>query len=678
MSLGDIANTLSNTVSSFSNAFSNSRLGGPSAHFEGITNKVYAQNWKLSLPYSFQVIGVNSPLDGGSTPLSGLTNIFGQAPGGGLFDEFVLPFNPQDITQDENFSIVVTPTQRGIVVEHNSIVLRDLIISGTTGMRPTAFQTGYEVFQNLRNYFRSYAQLKKDPSQKNTKLLFINRKDNERLIVEPVKFTMKRSAGRPFLYDYVIVLKVLGMQGPLLATGLLGEFFNKIDTVLTKAYTYINQARNVFITSLNTLKIVKTDFESAVLAPFQLMNLTIKSFQGLSYTLADVPDTLRNDWSIKTIASFLDAAKFKKNSGDKDFVAIKIPNNTIKEATNFGYQSLNVIPFELQDKLGLIGMNVNETRAFNNLVSQATSQTRLFYSELQKTIDDVRDDFSDFASMGSNYYNQFVGRESFGILSAGLLEDEKFAIMNAFIKADLAINMMLSNDGIFRNTIQNEISVVEEAFNNQMDIPNPGSVNEIFLPDNKTLEDLASEFLGTGERWIEIAILNELEAPYIDANSTNPKVKRPGEKILIPSSKIAETSNIPDSKIIPINQNLSTTEKNLGVDIKVTKDFDFSFAGNELNLVAGGENAGQAIILKLYLEKGSLKYHPNIGIGLQIGEKTKTGPDIRDDITSTILSDPRFTGIKNLTFLADGSSVAIGLDLIVRYLATPVPLRINV
>lgn len=97
----------------------------------------------------------------------------------------------------------------------------------------------------------------------------------------------------------------------------------------------------------------------------------------------------------------------------------------------------------------------------------------------------------------------------------------------------------------------------------------------------------------------------------------------------------------------PITRNLSELEKNLGVDLKINQDGDLELNNlNDIKLVAGVQNAAQAIFLRLSLEPGSLLYHPEIGTDLQVGGKTKDAFKIKVQILKSITSDSRFDAVE--------------------------------
>lgn len=96
----------------------------------------------------------------------------------------------------------------------------------------------------------------------------------------------------------------------------------------------------------------------------------------------------------------------------------------------------------------------------------------------------------------------------------------------------------------------------------------------------------------------------------------------------------------------PITAHLSELEKSLGVDLKINQDGDLELNNlNDIKLVAGVQNAAQAIFIRLSLEVGSLLYHPELGTDLQVGSKTKDALSIKVQVLKSITSDQRFDNV---------------------------------
>lgn len=104
-----------------------------------------------------------------------------------------------------------------------------------------------------------------------------------------------------------------------------------------------------------------------------------------------------------------------------------------------------------------------------------------------------------------------------------------------------------------------------------------------------------------------------------------------------------------------ITKNLSQAEKELGVDLKLTKDGDLEISNlKDFKLVAGGANAAQAIFINLGLEPKSLLQHPELGVSLGIGDKNKSAFEIKTQILRSLRKNPKFAEVEvNVTILGN-------------------------
>lgn len=140
---------------------------------------------------------------------------------------------------------------------------------------------------------------------------------------------------------------------------------------------------------------------------------------------------------------------------------------------------------------------------------------------------------------------------------------------------------------------------------------------EHVVSEGDTLQMIAQKVLGDASRGMEIAVLNDLQYPFIGSMGDAPSegVKLPGETILIP---------------VEVEYNLSVEDideelynRALGVDLFLSTDkFNLSFgSGGELSTnisgdlqtVSGVNTLHQDLIHRLTTEVGTLPYHPTYG-----------------------------------------------------------------
>lgn len=145
--------------------------------------------------------------------------LFDAAPGAGVIETHVLVLNPTSYSLSEPFQSVLTPAEDDtIVLEEVGIITREINLEGTFGLnkkRVTQFDgaqgggaelSGSEHFLSLRNLFRRYSTLKKDPARANDiRMHFHALRDDDHYVVVPRQFETPRDAkGSRVHYEYRI------------------------------------------------------------------------------------------------------------------------------------------------------------------------------------------------------------------------------------------------------------------------------------------------------------------------------------------------------------------------------------------------------------------------------------------------------------------------------------------
>lgn len=576
--------------------------------------------WKSSGGYSFKVVRVLKPLKGLPGAAQGIAQlaatiigVSGEVtiPAEG-WSEFVLQINPQELTQDEIFAIEVTPTFRGVMVEHQGITLKDISISGTTGQSPgrreagadaatgrpilSAGRSGYEEFHELRSFFRVYVEQKRvDPvqGQGELRMIFTNYKDQEALYVEPQKFIMKRNAAKPFMYDYTIQLKAIGVA----------SFKPALQDIFGSTTDAITRVRSGLSAALTTLRNSRA-----------LIERSEKSFN------ADV---------IVPVAELLNFMSTSTASGDSFSTA--------------GYTRTNI-------------------------------------ENLKSTITDSEVNLNEALGRDTSDYNSAAGRTAtlMGNPNRQTTYDELKAL-NALGQIKRSLSQLLSQESIFSSDANDERARVEDIYGGKLRIPAVNSTKVSRVVGGDTIQTLAARELGDPDRFKDIAMVNNLKPPYITAAGGNGTLK-PGDKLLIPQSTSSATSALRKLKVFEINKFLSEAEKNLGIDIRLTEDGDLAMNNtSDLDLIAGMDNMIQVLALRTELERGSLKRHPEIGTSLSLGEKatTRTLVDLRNDLVTSIASDPRVQAIPSIQLNQEGGEIRSDIVVILKNLDQPIPIPLK-
>ena len=682
--IGSLINNIAGTIANL--------LGKPNAagYPEAVLGEVESQknpkNWnKLPFPYTFSV----SKENGEST----------------AFTDFELPLAPSSIKQTEEPPTKIQSTQGGTVVSYSGNKYKSLMISGTTGLAPfrgtggvnrdtgeailqpagRKYKSGYEVFIDLRNWFKAFYAYKNKYPDTNELLVFKNYKDGEFLVVELLSFEMNRNADRPFLYDYTINFKVLKhfkFSTPK------KDIYTKFDEAINSAINKIDVARGIFLRTQGILRQIESTFENSFLEPVRKIVLAAKAFQGISTVAADMEkQSLQKGLTIAS--SIFIMRKLKDQQDEFNRTGITPSNPEVLEAT---------IPEDIEsaaknDPAGLIirqgaallgipteEMPQNIQDAFEKEIAEQ-NLPRSFYEETIAELQRVKSNVEDFINLGSEDYDNLFNRTS--TIEADVTKvatDDEFDILNAFNESITAIRQLLSTDDLFKSDYDDRLASLIQNFED-VSLEAKPAVRQIIMPANTNLEKLAQIELGDSARWVEIVELNDLKEPYViqDLSENLPNVIHPGDKILIPENII---NGLPEGSLGKENtttQELTYLEKNLKTDLKLTNDFDLSLGNNnDLQLISGSENLGQSVAIKLSLEKGDLIKNPEIGVAAGIGSKMPPLAQLKDNLVTTLLQDERIEKVYNITVERQGPSVSMNFYLKVQQIDIPIPITIKV
>lgn len=171
-----------------------------------------------------------------------------------------------------------------------------------------------------------------------------------------------------------------------------------------------------------------------------------------------------------------------------------------------------------------------------------------------------------------------------------------------------------------------------------------------------TLQIIAQTLLGDANAWMRIALLNDMDYPFISDNiESNPKIKRFGTVILIPSI-VDDTETVETLLVDPYSQLL-------GVDLSLANgEFDVDING-DLALVSGIDCLYQDLMHRLGTEYGSVPYHPTYGSRFNTVVGNKSNKHWLDkatvELTRTFKSDPRVSDVKDVQVLLINDQIHI-------------------
>ena len=476
---------------------------------------------------------------------------------------YYLDIPPQSIRQKEIFATNIAATRKGIIVETEGVVFKDIIIQGTTGVFPgergganvpgsnlftdpfsppsaaagvdpdtgrsrkSGVKTisGYEEFMRLRQYFLKYAA-EKVRSDGNLFLIFINEKDDQALIVEPLEFEMIRDRRSPMTYEYRIVLKAIGnlntvfegLTGPGEAEGFLGVL-EDIGNLSANISASIQQSRAVINQSTRLLSRFSQALDQTFLDPLRQTQFAMEDLSDGVATVLSLPEIL--------VRNATDSVLSIRESASE--IGSSIDNFSVSTTSDQEERLAQTAQFQKEQEV---------KDSLNN--DNKVPLPRTFLEGLRAESRGLSDNMADFTNLGSTDYDTIKGRTPTQQSSPlKQVSDNEFLLMGSLEKTASDMNLALASNGMFAADADVAFERSQALFRNdniredqQIVIARPDFVREVTIQRGDILERIAQREYGSADRWLDIVVLNNLKPPYIDETGGD-GIKKPGEKLLI-------------------------------------------------------------------------------------------------------------------------------------------------
>lgn len=714
-----LASTVKNLEGALDNTLSAFGFGEPNFSYNNdiapsVSNVINEsdKSWRKSLGYGFQVVRVK---ENGGDPVAAEN-----------WKEFILQINPQDLSQDEIFAIQVTPTYSGVLVEHQGTTLKDIQINGTTGLSPNrreggafpqsgrpvfaAGHSGYKEFHDLRTYIRTYVEQKRNDQGKSEgelRLIWRNLRDKEDLFVEPQRFSMKRSAKKPHLYDYSISLKAIGI-----AKGINNkkDWLAKIDDFVEDVQDALDVGLKTIQGAIGFVSTVQQDIKSTVMGPVLTYSLALQAIKGgknkiksLSQFKKDIKKSVNAQLAVGKLSGDTKVQSDLKKAKDAE------AQKQAKEAGSSAKANTQALTKEnIKKTLENIIKAYDNITDFVGIDSGAYAEVKGYISTLKSETEKAGyDELKVLNALGQFKTAMYKLLQDNKLYTPSpqasaeqinkLYEDGKASKQQSAAlkqKAELEASILKSNlagDIVAKKQAENDLAklkadqakLIGKASKFAKLNSSAKTSKTVVVLGGDTIQTIAAKYLGDPDKFKELVLYNGLKPPYVDSTSTiiDPAVLVPGDKIAIPQSGSPKSgSGTTQGSEAPINKLLTEVQKNFGTDLKLTDDFDLDVSPyGDINLIASTENVAQRIILKLLLEVGSLKRHQEIGVGLSIGGKATADLTlILDRVRSSLAQDSSIESVIFAEILQEGNKVVINLILKLKDVDQPISLPVKV
>jgi len=410
--------------------------------------------------------------------------------------------------------------------------------------------TGYYQFQLLRKFFEAYITLKKSAAGRDFRLAFAIWKDPAVYLVTPVVFDVIRNGTSPFEYTYNIQFRAWKR---IRIGGSQTTPFPRNPTVrdpnaLAQALNRLEAARRAVQKSKDAIRAVRADVDASLFQPLRGVVLFIKDVLGVPITIADLPANIARDMKepileavgldtfpaaigksftdigpnvrrefatllqqirdLSVITGKAQTGTAQQVNAQQDISGASAPNKVFNNPDDsFGFFSLI--------QVGLLNIPPTTTRAISTERARVQKFTRKDFENQRDGFQSVLDDFTDFVGAGHPTYTKTFNRPT--VITTRTPTSDDFDVIFNLNQIILETNRLAASGTVDdRNFLSALDFIAGLATKSGIAFKVPTSKFSVPMPYQYTLEQLSARYLGTPDRWHEIAALNGLRAPYID------------------------------------------------------------------------------------------------------------------------------------------------------------------
>lgn len=480
-------------------------------------------------------------------------------------------------------------------------------------------QSGFSKIHDLKRFLDFYISGKKETANRDWRLCFYMYKDQEKYYCSLNNYGIQKGAGT-IEYNYSIQLTAW-RRTPIQARSKnksLAARQNQISD-FAKIQRTLTETRRFISSYLNVLSGIRADINDSLITPLGETILLVKQAGGAVLTTADFAfsgDIIRStESSIKNYftnnqPALLDASAKIKEYG---FVALNGTNgndsSALRESVDFknsdGRSSDYIAPEESADPIGVLFNNPSQypdifdaipmdslelSDEVSSTISKVTGSVLMFTAE---DMIERRDKIANFSRSisealggGSNTYNRVIGANSVK-KTFKKLTTEDILILEKLNDIQIEMDSIIASmDKAVAESSEDYYSFYKDfALANGLDF-SQGSISKFYVPFpfGSTLESLATQYLGAPERWIELAALNSLKAPYVD---------EVGQLIDIRSSSGGNTLGVSSDSLLYVGQVVEIFSDTKPVTVRKVREIDVINAG--LTLVTFEESKGLSL-----------------------------------------------------------------------------------
>lgn len=466
----------------------------------------------------------------------------------------VLPLRPRPAGDGQNAGLgtavfggtVITGTrtinQAQMALGYTENVLTENEAAQTsTGIGSTS---GYYQLRLLEQFFENYVALRAGAQGRDYRLVACMWKRQAAYLVTPMSFTADQTAASPLEYTYSLAFQAFRRIKLSSVRPLPFPKFKPVaqdPNAMAKALNAISAARDALEGLRATIQAVGGDIDQALFEPLRQVGLFVRDAINVPLSLIDLPVQILNEArsavtqyaATKTAVlgapstfsaagarvgkAYQDLADYATSTAKLEAGAARVEG--IQDATAHPALDIFKNPKDYYDflktvQVGSLQLAPATTRAVVAERERVRQLTRLDFERLRDQVVRLQADFSDAVGAGSAVYNATYGRPA--PTSTKTPTPRDFQAIYAMNRVVMEFNRLAASTHTVAAPPTTMDYVAGLAARSGIAFTVPRSKFAVPFPYGHTLEQVAARYLGDPDRWMEIAALNGLRAPYVD------------------------------------------------------------------------------------------------------------------------------------------------------------------